>query len=186
VTKTLDTLSVVLPVHNNAAELSERVADLLEVLSDLTAQFEVLILDNGSTDSTEEVACDLTRHFPQLRLLRQSERQDHEKTLEVCLENTTGDLVVLLDEKANVLPSRLRKAWDQRGDQRTVLASADAGEQSLPDRLKNWTTDLPAGTEQEEQVGVQMIRREPVRDLPIGQPLWHSTTTIVTAMPISQ
>ena len=40
-------LSVVLPVFNDAANLTQRVSELLEFLPELTEPFEVVIIDNG-------------------------------------------------------------------------------------------------------------------------------------------
>ena len=50
-----ESLSVIVPVHNAQNDLAGQVADLLEVLPELTCDFEVLIVDDHSTDSTEEV-----------------------------------------------------------------------------------------------------------------------------------
>ena len=49
-------LSVVVPVHNAERNLTQRIGRLLEVLPDLVAKFEVLIVDDGSADQTMEVA----------------------------------------------------------------------------------------------------------------------------------
>jgi glycosyltransferase involved in cell wall biosynthesis len=65
-------LSLLLPVHNSQATLHPGVQRVMEILPDLTARFEVLIVDDGSTDATCEVAYGLARDYPQIRVSRNS------------------------------------------------------------------------------------------------------------------
>ena len=39
---------------------------IVEVLVEVTTEFDVLVIDYGSTDDTREVAMDLVREFPQI------------------------------------------------------------------------------------------------------------------------
>lgn len=50
------TLSVLLPVHNAQATLEADIGQMLDVLPELTHDFHLMILDDGSTDATCEVA----------------------------------------------------------------------------------------------------------------------------------
>ena len=86
-------LSVVLPVLNAERTLAENVQHVLEVLSDLGARFEVLIVDQGSTDQTSDVAHEMAVTFPQLRVARRRSEPDETGGLEVDLQQTTGEFV---------------------------------------------------------------------------------------------
>ena len=63
-------LTIVLPVHNAESRLRKNVRELLELASELTARFGVLIIDDGSTDATYEVAEELASYFPQVTIRR--------------------------------------------------------------------------------------------------------------------
>ena len=57
-------LTVVLPVYNGETRLRKSVNEILELASELTSKFGVLIIDDGSNDATYEVAEELAAHFP--------------------------------------------------------------------------------------------------------------------------
>jgi glycosyltransferase involved in cell wall biosynthesis len=63
-------LSVLLPVHNVQSSLTRSVHEILDVLAELTGRFELVIVDEGSTDGTWDVARELAQLYPQIRLLR--------------------------------------------------------------------------------------------------------------------
>lgn len=66
-------LTVLLPVHNGQQWLRRKVAAILDVLEDGREPFELVIVDAGSDDATEEVVAELATSFPQVRGLRLAE-----------------------------------------------------------------------------------------------------------------
>lgn len=87
-------ISVLLPVHNAQATLAANVAKVLEFLPDVTPRFDVLIVDDGSTDATYEIAHDLTVQYPQVRLVRNAQPRGQEAALLRGLEETSAEVVV--------------------------------------------------------------------------------------------
>src|SRR3954462_3394156 len=63
-------LTVVLPVHNGETRLRKSVHEVLELASELTSKFGVLIIDDGSNDATYEVAEELAARYPQVTVRR--------------------------------------------------------------------------------------------------------------------
>ena len=69
-------LSIVIPIYNEEGILSASVADLTEKLGAIEGfdyAYELILSENGSTDSTVEVARELKERHPELRLLHSSE-----------------------------------------------------------------------------------------------------------------
>jgi glycosyltransferase involved in cell wall biosynthesis len=87
-------LTVLFPVRDAQSTLAATVTQILEMASDLSERFELLIIDDGSLDSTGEVADELSRHYPQIRLLRHSRPLGEEAALRTGLAQSRGDVVL--------------------------------------------------------------------------------------------
>ena len=92
-------LSVLLPVKNAQATLDQAVHEILEVVADSSEQFELLIIDDGSTDATSEVTQELTRHYPQIRVVRHGAARGREAAIRTGLERSQGEVVMLRDDE---------------------------------------------------------------------------------------
>lgn len=91
-------LSVLLPVYNDQSTLAATVQQILEVLSDTSGRFELVIIDDGSSDATIEVADELASYYPQVSAVRHAKPLGREAAIRTGLERSNGDLVLLRDE----------------------------------------------------------------------------------------
>jgi glycosyltransferase involved in cell wall biosynthesis len=91
-------LSVLLPVKDVQATLTASVHDILDAAADSSDRFELLIIDDGSTDATSEVAHELTRFYPQVRMVRHEMPLGREAAIRTGLERSRGERVVLGDK----------------------------------------------------------------------------------------
>lgn len=90
-------LSILLPVRNKQATLAGTVQSTLEVLSDLPDDFELIIIDDGSSDATIEVADELASHYPQVVALRHATPKGPDAAVHTGLARSTGRIVLLKD-----------------------------------------------------------------------------------------
>lgn len=104
-------LSVVVPVLNCQGTINSLVGHLLDVLSELTDRFEVVAVDNGSTDATAEILRDLTVFYPQLRLAAHPTRWSREAVLRTGLLHTSGDVVLYRAEQCRASLGSLADLW---------------------------------------------------------------------------
>jgi cellulose synthase/poly-beta-1,6-N-acetylglucosamine synthase-like glycosyltransferase len=104
-------LTVLLPVCNVQSTLAVTVLEILEVVSDLTDQFDLVIIDDGSADATSEVAHELTQHYPQVRAVRHGRRLGREAAIRAGLKQSKGELIVVPDETGNSAAEDIRRLW---------------------------------------------------------------------------
>ncbi len=104
-------LTIVLPVHNGESRLRRSVIDLLELASELTHEFSVWIIDDGSTDHTYEVAGELASHYPQVSVRRHRTRRGIAPTIESIRREVRTDVVIVHDGVTPIDSNHVRALW---------------------------------------------------------------------------
>src|SRR3954471_10234555 len=87
-------LTVVLPVYNGETRLRKSVHEILELASELTSKFGVLIIDDGSNDATSEVAEELPARCPQVSVRRNRHRSGLGPAIEYVQRRVRSDAVI--------------------------------------------------------------------------------------------
>lgn len=107
------TLSCVMPAYNEARSLPQVVPQVLQALRALAPRVELILVNDGSRDSTAEVARQLCAQWPEVVLLDLSRNFGKEAALTAGLQAAQGDVVVLMDadgqHPTDLLPQMLQK-----------------------------------------------------------------------------
>ena len=90
-------LSIVVPCMNEQEVLRETHQRLVAVLQQAPLNFEIVYVDDGSTDSTSEVLRELQAQDTQVRVVRFSRNFGHQVAITAGLEHASGDAVVIID-----------------------------------------------------------------------------------------
>ncbi len=91
-------LSIVLPAYNEKANIRRAVEQAVENASRLAPEYEVIVVDDGSTDGTGEVVQELLRKDPQhVRLLTHSPNLGYGAALRTGFEHSRHELVFFTD-----------------------------------------------------------------------------------------
>jgi dolichol-phosphate mannosyltransferase len=91
------TLSVVLPAYNEAENLGPVVDELVGVLEAIGRAYDVVIVDDGSTDSTPEVVAAIVERHGRVRGLRLRRNVGKSTALAAAFTVAQGSTVVLMD-----------------------------------------------------------------------------------------
>jgi glycosyltransferase involved in cell wall biosynthesis len=89
-------ISVVLPAHNEEGYLELAVKSVLSNLGDDPGDIEVVIVQNGSTDSTAAEAGRLATEYPNVVVINRSDA-DYGAALRAGFFRANGDIVVNFD-----------------------------------------------------------------------------------------
>ena len=100
----LPTLSCVVPCHNEAANLAKLLPMLRDTLTACSRAWEVILVDDGSTDSTPLLLATWAR-TPGFCMLQLSRNFGKEAALTAGLQAASGDVVVMMDADLQHSPS---------------------------------------------------------------------------------
>jgi glycosyltransferase involved in cell wall biosynthesis len=109
-----DTLvSVLTVVENDASIATAFVEETSRVMSENYRYYELVIVDNNSSDGSDFLIQTLQKSIPNVRLLRLSRTHDVEIAITAGLDNCVGDYVVVLNPRydpSDLIPEMLEKA----------------------------------------------------------------------------
>ena len=89
-------LSVVMPAFNEASILGQTMNDVVTGLRERGGSFEIIVVENGSTDATLSIARDLARIYPELRV-ESLRKADYGEALRHGLLQAKAPVVVNFD-----------------------------------------------------------------------------------------
>ena len=92
-------LSVVIPIYNEQATLSELYRRLMHVLSENLAElaYEIVFVNDGSTDGSIQILSELHADDPAVKVVNLSRNFGHQAALTAGLDYAKGDAVICMD-----------------------------------------------------------------------------------------
>jgi polyisoprenyl-phosphate glycosyltransferase len=129
-------VSVLAVVDNDGSMIEEYVAETTRILAENFVYYELLIVDNGSTDGSSNKIQQLQKEIPNIRLLRLSRAYDKEIAIAASLDNSIGDYVAIMDLRCDppeMIPAMVQQAVS--GFDVVIAEQLDRGRDS---RLENF------------------------------------------------
>jgi glycosyltransferase involved in cell wall biosynthesis len=120
-------VTVLLPAYNEHRAMPPVLEEIVAALADQGLQYEILVVDDASTDGTAEIVEEFARSCWQcpVRVIRCPERRGAGAARKVGIRHARGELIVMLDADgtypADSIPELLRwfPAYDQVNGART-------------------------------------------------------------------
>jgi glycosyltransferase involved in cell wall biosynthesis len=114
-----DSISVVIPVFNSQESLAELVARLYAVLPELAADFEIILVNDGSVDGSWERINQLAEDYPRLRGVNLMRNYGQHNATLCGVRAAYGQVIVTMDddlqhppEEIHKLLAKLAEGWD--------------------------------------------------------------------------
>jgi polyisoprenyl-phosphate glycosyltransferase len=112
-------LAIVVPAHNEEENVASLVGELNDTFGAAGVAFEVLFVDDGSTDRTASIIRALAAERPHVRGLRLSRNFGHQAAVSMGLRHARADAVAVMDADLQDRPSDLLAMY------RRLLAGGD-------------------------------------------------------------
>ena len=104
-------LSVIGPVYNEEENLEKNIKEFDAYLNKQNFDFEIIIVNDGSTDKTKEIAKKLTELLPEVKLLSKEINQGKGAAVRDGLLAGTGNFLLFLDADNATPIDTLEKTW---------------------------------------------------------------------------
>jgi len=109
-------LSLVIPAYNEEETIEECVREADGVLARLGRPYEILVVDDGSTDGTFERLRALKRGVSALRAIRYRENRGQTTAMAAGFENARAEIIVTIDADMQNDPADIPRLVDRLGD----------------------------------------------------------------------
>jgi len=147
-------LSIVTTMYRSAPYIEEFYRRIVLVAEEITDDFEVIMVNDGSPDNSLEIAVSLHNKDSRLKVVDLSRNFGHHKAIMVGLRIAKGDLVFLIDVDLEEEPELLKEFYNQFTAQREldVLYGVQARRKGgvfevfsgwLFYKIVNWLCDTP-------------------------------------------
>jgi glycosyltransferase involved in cell wall biosynthesis len=165
-------LSVVIPVLNEEESVGPLLASLRDVLEGLGRPYEIVVVDDGSTDGTLARLRQATMELPTLRVVRLRANFGQTAALAAGFDAARGELVVTLDGDGQNDPGDIPRLLDKLKEGYDVVSGwrrtrHDAfWSRRLPSRLANGLISWITGVHLHDYgCALKVYRREILQDV---------------------
>lgn len=90
-------VSVVTPVYNEAKNIPILMGELEDVLAKLTLHYEVIAVNDGSTDDSSGVLSELAKNNPRIKVINFQVNKGQTSALSAGIDDADGDIIVTID-----------------------------------------------------------------------------------------
>jgi len=185
----MEKISIVIPVFNEEDSIERTLQETTELLQNSDFEFNVLVVDDGSTDRTSKILDSITN--PAFTVIRHETNRGYGAALKTGTKNSSADYICITDADATYPVDEIPRLASFLKEDYSMVVGSRTGEQvtePLSRRLAKWLLTKLANHLTNSKIpdmnsGLRIMRKEDVqrfsRILPDG---FSFTTTITLAM----
>jgi len=170
-TNSLPYLSVVVPLFNEEESLRELSEQLRGVLARMRKPYEIIFVDDGSTDSSFRVLQELHSKHRDVKVIRFRRNFGKSAALSVGFREAQGEYVATLDADLQDDPEEIPGLLDALDERHDMISGwkkkrFDPISKTIPSRFFNFVTGLMTGIPIHDfNCGLKAYRRDVVKDV---------------------
>lgn len=166
-------ISVVVPLYNEEESIPELMAWIAKVMQENGYSYEVLMVDDGSSDKSWEVLTKLTEKYEYLKGIRFGRNYGKSAALQVGFQATEGQVVITMDADLQDSPDEIPALYKMITEEKYDLVSGwkkrryDPISKTIPSKLFNFITRKVSGIHNlhDFNCGLKAYRSEVVKSI---------------------
>jgi glycosyltransferase involved in cell wall biosynthesis len=143
-------ISVFFPAYNDGGTIPSMVLTALMTLRQMSDDFEVIVVNDGSSDYTAEVLDELVSRYAELRVIHHGQNRGYGGALRTGFASASKDLIFYTDGDAQYDPRELTRLYAAWGDDVDLvngykISRSDPLHRTIIGRIYHWTVKLAFG-----------------------------------------
>ena len=102
------TISVIIPVFNEESKISSLLARIKNILSEISLEYELIVINDGSTDNTGKVILEEERLDKRVKVLSYDENRGKGHAVKMGVLSSKGDVVSFVDGDLDISPAQIK------------------------------------------------------------------------------
>lgn len=171
---TIDSMiSVIVPALNEGEGLYSFYDELIQYLPKIAKTYELIFIDDGSTDSTLEVMLALAKKDKSIRIFSFKKNRGKADALALGFSEAKGDLIFTMDADLQDKPSEMHKFLEKHNDGVDVVCGwrkkrKDKSKMVIISKFFNWLNRVLFGLKLHDiDCGFKLFTKESIRNLHI-------------------
>lgn len=167
-------ISVVIPLLNEEESLSELHAWIKRVMSENSFSYEIIFVDDGSTDRSWDVICDLKKADNNVKAIRFRRNYGKSPALHCAFKRAEGDVIITMDADLQDSPDEIPDLYKKIKEEGFDLVSGwkkkryDPLSKTIPTKLFNATARKVSGVKLHDfNCGLKSYRKDVVKNIEI-------------------
>jgi glycosyltransferase involved in cell wall biosynthesis len=164
-------ISIIIPVYNEEGSIKELHNKLTRVISKITSEYEIIFVDDGSTDSTRNSIVKLQNPDDHVHLISFPSNKGKSAALTAGFKAAKGELVFTMDGDLQDEPEEIPRFIEKLNTGYDVVTGwkfirYDPPSKTLPSKLFNWLTATITGAKvHDSNCGYKIYRKKVVKQL---------------------
>ncbi len=169
----INSLSIVIPILNEVESIPELYREIVDVVEPLNLPWEIIFIDDGSTDGSARVLRDVFERDPRIRIIEFRRNFGKSAALAAGFQMASGDAIITMDADLQDSPSEIPRLIEQLNNGADLVSGwkfprHDPLTKRLPSSLFNAVVRALSGVELHDfNCGLKAYRHEVVKEIKI-------------------
>lgn len=167
-------LSIVVPLFNEEESITELFSWIKKSIDSYGWDYEVIYVDDGSTDSSWSIVKALKEAHPEVKGIKLRRNYGKSAALNIAFEEAQGDVVITMDADLQDSPEEIPGLYKMIKEDGYDLVSGwkkerhDPVSKTIPTKLYNWATRVMSGIKLHDMnCGLKAYKHEVVKSIEV-------------------
>ena len=168
-------VSIVIPLYNEEESLQELASWIQRVVDENNLSYEIVMVDDGSTDSSWSIIENLHANNPNIRGIKFRRNYGKSAALNVAFEAVQGSVVITMDADLQDSPDEIPGLYKMIKEEGYDLVSGwkkvrhdPSLSKNIPSKFYNWMTSKMSGVKlHDHNCGIKAYRKNVVKSIEV-------------------